>query len=84
MKIVHYAETPGEAHLVRGFLEENGIRAIVQGEALDMARGGVPMSRETASTVCVADEDAARAVQLIEQRGTNDGGGRDGETVSDR
>lgn len=82
MKIVHYAETPGEAHLVRGFLEENGIRAIVQGEALETARGGVPISRETAPTVCVADEDATRAVELIARRGTNDGG-LDAETVSD-
>ena len=67
MKKVFTARTLQEAHLVRGFLEENGIPAVVQGEHLGWLQGGVPLA-ETYPTVWVErDEDEARARALLEE-----------------
>lgn len=68
MRKVFTAQTPQEAHLVRGFLEENGIPAVVQGEHLSWwLQGGVPLA-ETYPTVWVErDEDEERAKALLEE-----------------
>src|SRR5262245_65571887 len=43
MKQVHVAKHAPEAHLVRGFLESNGIAAVVRGEYLTSGWGELPV-----------------------------------------
>jgi hypothetical protein len=43
MKQVHAAKHAPEAHLVRGFLESNGIAAVVRGEFLTSGWGELPV-----------------------------------------
>jgi hypothetical protein len=43
MKQVHVARHAPEAHLLRGFLESNGIAAIVRGEFLTSGWGELPI-----------------------------------------
>jgi hypothetical protein len=65
MKRIAYATNPARAHLMLGLLEENGIRACIQGEALWAARGELPLTSESAPTLWVADEadvDLARQI----------------------
>ncbi len=66
MKKVFVAKHPAEAHLVRGLLEAEGIRAEVQGESLFGARGQAPVTPDTLPTVWIAvDEDLPRATELL-------------------
>ncbi len=43
MKQVHVAKHAPEAHLVKGFLESNGIAAVVRGEFLTSGWGELPV-----------------------------------------
>ena len=43
MKQVHVAKHAPEAHLIRGFLESNGIAAVVRGEFLTSGWGELPV-----------------------------------------
>ena len=43
MKQVHVAKHAPEAHLVRGFLESNGVAAVVRGEFLTSGWGELPV-----------------------------------------
>jgi hypothetical protein len=66
MKKIYTAQTPQEAYLVKGILEEDGIPVVVQGEHMPSLLGGVPLS-DTYPTVWVKhDEDEERAKALIE------------------
>ena len=65
MRAVFTADSPAEAHLVVGLLEEAGIRCVVEGEMLFGVRGDLGMTPSSAPRVCVNDEDAARAVEVI-------------------
>ena len=57
---------PAEAHLVRALLDEHGIAAVVQGEALWSARGSLPVTPDSAPSVWVTDDvDAERAARII-------------------
>lgn len=57
---------PLEAQHLLGVLEEHGIRAVVQGEALWAARGELPFGPESAPSLWVTDEaDAERARQIL-------------------
>lgn len=68
MREVFTAGAPAEAHLVAGLLEEAGIRCIVEGEMLFGVRGEVGFTPASAPRVCVRDEDAERAIAVIEPR----------------
>ncbi len=70
MKEVFVADSPAQAHLVSGFLEEEGIRCIVEGEMLFGVRGDLGLTPSTLPRVCVRDEDAVRAVELLRARQT--------------
>jgi hypothetical protein len=62
MKLVHTARHPTEAHLIRGLLEAEGIRADVRGDQLFGAFGELPVL----PTVWVRDESLAlQADRLI-------------------
>ena len=52
MKLVYTAKHPTEAHLIRGMLEAEGIRAIVRGDQLYGAYGELPIL----PTVWILDE----------------------------
>ena len=67
MKKLFSAADPMEANLVRGLLEEAGIVANVQGEALWSARGELPFGPNTSPTVFVKDEDFERARDVISE-----------------
>src|SRR5258706_16197393 len=43
MKLIHTAKHPTEAHLIRGMLEAEGIRALVKGDQLYGAYGELPV-----------------------------------------
>src|SRR5258706_10280525 len=68
MREVFIADSPAQAHLVTGLLEEEGIRAVVEGEMLFGARGELGLSASTLPRVCVNDEDAARAITILRER----------------
>jgi hypothetical protein len=65
VKKVYVAQSPAEAHLVRGRLENEGIPAVVLGEDVYAIRGGVPLDSSTLPTVWVRDEDFERAWELL-------------------
>lgn len=63
---VYSASDEFDAHMIRGMLEENGLRCVIQGTALWGARGELPFTLDTAPSVWVADQaDHDRARQLI-------------------
>jgi hypothetical protein len=65
MRTVFTAQSPAEAHLVAGLLDEAGVRCVVQGEMLFGVRGQVGITPASAPRVCVRDEDAERAAAVI-------------------
>lgn len=65
MRTVFTAQHPAEAHLVVGLLEEAGIRCVVEGEMLFGARGEIGLLPSSLPRVCVDDEDAARAIEVL-------------------
>ena len=66
MKRVYVSTNPADAHLMKGVLENEGIRAVVQGEALWGARGELPVTPETCPSVWVVnDSDYERALEVI-------------------
>ena len=66
MKKVASATDPLHASLLIGVLEDHGIEAIVQGEALWGARGELPLTPESAPSIWVVrDEDAQPALEAL-------------------
>lgn len=68
MRNVYTSQTPAEAHVVAGLLEEEGIECAVEGVLLTGTRMALPMDDSTLPGVFVRDEDAARAAALIAER----------------
>ena len=68
MKPVYHTPNATEAALIRGFLEENGIEAVLVNDGLGLAYGEIPIDPSTMPTVLVPEADAARAEALIEER----------------
>ena len=72
MLAIYRAEHIPEAHLVRGMLEAAGIAAVVRGEHLCAARGGLPLTEETCPLVCIVlrgDWESAQRVLADYRRG---------------
>jgi hypothetical protein len=68
MKQVFVARNPAEAHLVKGMLEANGIRAEIHGEALWGTRGETPLTADTLPTVWVLDDlQVPEAIRLVKE-----------------
>jgi putative signal transducing protein len=65
VRTVFTAQSPAEAHLVAGVLEEAGIRCFVEGEMLFGVRADIGLTPASLPRVCVRDEDTARAVEVI-------------------
>jgi hypothetical protein len=69
VKRIFVAQTPAEAHLVAGLLDEEGIASYIEGEMLTGARFELGMDQSTLPSINVADEDAARAMEVLRTRG---------------
>ncbi len=67
MKHVYTARDSMDAHFVKGLLQQEGIRAVVQGEALQETWGGVPIGSEGLPSVWVEDSDVAQAAPVIQK-----------------
>lgn len=63
MKLVHTAKHAAEAHLIRGFLESNGIEAVIRGEYLTSGWGELPV--DLCSVWITDDREFERANQLL-------------------
>lgn len=62
MEVVFQARHPLQAHLVRSFLESEGIPAVVQGDHLSAVMGYVPTA---VASVWVPAREIARALDLL-------------------
>jgi hypothetical protein len=71
---VYRAGNSAQAHLMASALEDAGIKAIVDGDALQLALGDIPLGWPTAPRILVAQADAVRARELVQQleRGESD------------
>jgi len=67
MKRIYGARDSTEAEFVKGLLEEEDIPAIVQGSALEAARGDIPFTDSSLPSVWVNEEDLERALPIIEE-----------------
>ncbi len=65
MKQVYSARNEIDAHLVKGFLDEQGIESVVQGAALSAILGELPVAPDTSPSLWVRDEDLDRAIEAI-------------------
>jgi hypothetical protein len=65
MKPLHTARHAAEAHLIRGYLESEGIGAIVRGEFLTSGIGELPA--DVCQVWVTVDSEAARAQHLLQQ-----------------
>jgi hypothetical protein len=68
MKRVFIARGVSEAYLVRAYLENAGVGAIVRGEELSTVFGGIPIDGDSLPSVWVIeDTDYDRAMELIRE-----------------
>ena len=61
----YVAQNLMQAHLIRGFLDAEGILCVVRGEHLVALQGEVPITMDTLPSIWVAEEDRERARELI-------------------
>lgn len=61
---IYVAENTAHAHVIQSALEDEGIPAQVEGDALT---GGLPLGWSTAPSILVFEEDAERARLLIDE-----------------
>ena len=66
MQPVYTARDEMDAGFVRGLLEQEGIRAIVQGQALGEVWGTLPLTDKSLPTVWVEDADVEKARPIVE------------------
>jgi hypothetical protein len=64
---VYIASGPDDAELFRGYLQENGIEAAVEGDELWVVQGVVPVGSAAAPSVWVNEPDAEPARALIRE-----------------
>jgi hypothetical protein len=67
MQHVYTARDEMDASFVQGLLRQEGIEAVVQGQALATAWGTLPLSSESLPSVWVPEADAERAGPIVEQ-----------------
>ena len=56
-----------EAEFVKGLLSAEGIECVVQGTALDAARGDIPYSQSSLPSIWVNEPDLAAAQTVIDE-----------------
>ena len=70
LKKIYEADGAGDAHVLRGLLEVEGIDAVIRGDDMVPLQGGSFLQLETRSSVWVLDDDAdryARAVEIADE-----------------
>ena len=67
MQHLYTARDAMDANFLRGLLEQEGIRAVVQGEALQETWGNLNLTQESLPSVWVDDADAAKAGPIVEE-----------------
>lgn len=67
MQKVYTARDAMDANFLRGLLEQEGIKAIVQGEALQETWGNLNLTSESLPAVWVDDVDVARAEPIVDE-----------------
>jgi hypothetical protein len=67
MKRIYGARDSTEAEFVKQLLEAEDIPAVVQGSALEAARGDIPFAASSLPSVWVNDEDLDRAMPIIDE-----------------
>ena len=70
MKKIYESDGPGDAHVLRGLLEVEGIRSVVRGDDMVPLQGGSLSFVEMLTSVWVLDDDTgsyARAVEIAEE-----------------
>ncbi|HET6249721.1 MAG TPA: DUF2007 domain-containing protein [Tepidisphaeraceae bacterium] len=66
MKQLFTGRNDMEAHFVKGLLEQEGITAILQGEALEGAWADLPLSDRALPSIWVDEADLERAQPIID------------------
>jgi hypothetical protein len=64
---IYGARDSSEAEFVKGLLEAEEIPAIVQGSALDAARGDIPFTAASLPSVWVNETDVERATLVVDE-----------------
>jgi hypothetical protein len=67
MQRIYGARDSTEAEFVKGLLDAEEITAIVQGSALDGARGDIPYTAASLPAVWVDESDVERATQIVDE-----------------
>jgi hypothetical protein len=67
MQHVYTARDGLDANFLRGLLEQEGLRAVVQGEALQETWGSLNLTQESLPSVWVDDGDVARAQPIVDE-----------------
>jgi hypothetical protein len=67
MNQIYSARDSMDAHFLQGLLAEEGIEAVIQGEALEEVWGDVPISQRTIPTLWVRPEDLEKAKPVVEE-----------------
>lgn len=63
----YVANSLAQAHLIKGFLDSEGIFAVVRGEHLVGIAGEIPITMDTLPSIWVGQDDRDRARELIEK-----------------
>lgn len=63
----YVANSLAQAHLIKGFLDSEGIFAVVRGEHLVGIAGEIPITMDTLPSIWVGEDDRNRARELIER-----------------
>ena len=66
LKKIYRADGPGDAHVLRGLLEVEGIDAVIRGDDMVPLQGGSLFHLETRPTVWVLDDDDGRYARAVE------------------
>jgi hypothetical protein len=67
MKQIYAARNDMEAHFVQGLLEQEEIKSVIEGEALEGAWGDLRVSDTSLPTIWVNEDDMARAQPIVEE-----------------
>ncbi len=65
MQSVYTARDAMDAHFLKGLLEQEGIEAVVQGEALQEAWGNLPLSDSSLPSVWVDEANVPKAMPIV-------------------
>jgi hypothetical protein len=83
MQHIYTARDEMDANFVQGLLRQEGIEAVIQGQALGEVWANLPLSNESLPTVWVEERDVERARPVIEAYRQTDRANAD-DAVADR